>query len=226
MKALVFLVALVAAFGVTVAGSPADIVEHFEWPKAQADSIPDLRLSPIISSARSEAREAAARSRDAQRTTGQAHRRKAIKGAVGLDAKPVTIDSGTTMTADEFPSGNQRYLLGTITYPSGAIMEGAFGPDIGTFTPSSESPLSRFRGWVYGAGTSAPVPMVGIFDFKNGEKFSGSYNTGRNARGIYYSSDGSMQFVGEIDFHGATWVPLRGVLESRSGNVLAVVGVN
>lgn len=226
MKALSLLVALAIASGTTITGSPTDITEHFEWPEAQPGAIPDLRLSPTISDARSEAREALSRARDAQRAVGQAHRREAIKGAVGLGAKSVTVDSGTIMTADEFPPGNHNYLLGTIAYPNGAAMEGAFGPDIGIFTPPDESSLERFRGWVYGARTATPVPMVGIFDFKSGESFSGSYNTGSNASGIYSSSDGSRQFVGEIDFHGAIWTPVRGVLESKSGSVLAVVGVN
>jgi hypothetical protein len=226
MKAIGILVVLAVASGSAIAASQSDVIEHFEWPTVQANAIPDLRLSSTISDARSEAREAESRARDAQRATGQAHRREKLKGSVGLGAKPVTIDSGTTMTADEFPPGNHNYLLGTIKYPGGTVMEGAFGPDVGTFTPTEEFPLERFRGWVYGARTSTPIPMVGIFNFRGGDSFSGSYNTGGNASGIYSSTDSSMRFVGEIDFRGATWIPLRGVLENKDGRVLAVVGVD
>ena len=221
MKYFIKFITLAAINFSTAASTPPNITETFEWPEAQPNAIPDLRLSSITSEARSQAREALTRARDAQRATGQAHRRQALKGSMGLGAKPIIVDDETIMTADEVKSGVNSYLIGTISYPNGASMEGIFGPDIGTYKPSPDSPLESFQGWIYGSTTSNPIPMIGVFQFKNGESFVGSYNAGNNAIGIYYSPDKSIKFVGEMDLQSATRTPLRGTLEKGNREVIS-----
>lgn len=225
MRAFIPLIAVLLV-SAQVLANDAEIVEHFEWPQEQAMVIPDLRLSSTITDARNEAKEARSRARDGWREAGRAKRREAVRRAVGLGAKPILVDNETVMTASPVRPRDMSYTLGSMAYPNGAHMLGGFGPDIGIFTGDPTSSLKEFRGWVYGAKTATPTPMTGVFEFKNGESFSGSYNTGSNAIGIYLSVDGSKQFVGVIDFHGASWIPLQGVLETKSGKVLAVIGTN
>lgn len=216
----------VLLFASQVTASDTNTFEHFAWPEEQASAIQDLRLSPTISDARNEAKEARSRARDGWREAGLAKRREAVRGAIGLGAKPAIVDNDTIMTASTMRPGDMSYTLGSMTYPSGAHMQGGFGPDIGIYTGDELSPLREFRGWVYGARTSRPIPMTGIFEFKNGESFVGSYLAGSNASGIYTSADESRRFVGVVDFDSVPWTPLRGVLENKAGKILAIIGAD
>ena len=222
MRSSVLLIALL--FASQVVASDTNTFEHFEWPEEQSSAIPDLRLSSTITGARNEAKEARSRARDGWREAGLAKRREAVRGVVGLGAKPATVDNDTVMTASTVRPRDMSYTLGSMTYPNGAHMQGGFGPDIGIYTGGELSPLREFRGWVYDARTSTPIPMTGVFEFKSGESFAGSYMAGSNAIGIYTSADESRRFVGVIDFDSASWTPLRGILESKAGKILAVIG--
>lgn len=123
------------------------------------------------------------------------------------------------MTATTY-DGERGPMLGHVSYPSGAGMIGLFGPDIGLYTASPESLLSDFSGWVYGATSSNPQPMDGIFSFRNGYSFTGQENGGI---GIYATADGERRFVGKIDFEHGSFRPLVGILEDRRGRLLATV---
>ena len=152
----------------------------------------------------------------------QTKRLVGIRSTIGRGPKPVTVADGTVVFA--VPYGNTAgTLYGTITYANGASLIGVVGDGTGVYTADEFSGLSEFRGWVWGAASSSPVPMTGIFDFKNGESFTGSYLTGTNAIGIYSSNDGNRLFVGEIDFQGGAIRPIKGIMQDRRGHLLALV---
>lgn len=214
----------VIAFAVPAYGQVAAPTSvPFEWPTVQANAIPDQRLSRSVSEARAEARDAAGRARSGERAAAQAKRLQAVRSAVGTGAHPVTIGDETVMTANEIDMGSGvKSAFGTVTYPTGASMVGEFGPDVGIYSPDRSAVLKSFRGWVWGAQTPSPVPMIGIFEFRNGDSFSGGHS-GRSARGIYSSADGQKRFVGEVDFNGGTYLPVNGILEDGQGKLLANV---
>lgn len=219
----VFVMAM-AALCLGSAGVYADsgVPAGFEWPATQAGAVPDLRLSDVLRDARSEAREAQGRSREAQQAAGQARRRAALRGFVGLGMQPVTVDSGTVMRAVPY-HWNDGPMLGEISYATGATMTGVFGPNLGVFISAPESPVAEFRGWVQSAASAHPYAMVGVFHYRNGERFSGCYCAGNNARGVYQAADGQRRFVGMVDFTGENPRPLQGIVEDRQGRLLAVV---
>jgi hypothetical protein len=129
------------------------------------------------------------------------------------------IDAGTVLTG--FPYNTESGpLMGVVTYPSGASMIGVLGPDMGIYTPEPESSISQFSGWVWGAGTSEPIPMEGVFTLKNGDTFVASFS-GHSAFGIYKSSDGQRQFVGKFDIEHGSIQPEIGIVEDRKGRLLA-----
>ena len=219
----VFVMAM-AAFCLGSVGAHAkdDVPAGFDWPATQAGVIPDLRLSDVLRDARNEAREAQGRSREAQQAAGQARRRAGLRGFVGLGAQPVTVDSGTVMRAVSY-HGSDGPMLGEISYASGATMTGVFGPNLGVFVSAPESPVAEFRGWVQSAASAHPYAMVGVFHYRNGERFSGCYCAGNNARGVYEAADGQRRFVGTIDFTGDRPRPLQGIVEDRQGRLRAVL---
>lgn len=208
--------------GVAIAAPPL-FAEQFEWPQSQVGVIPDLRVADVVSDARNEAREAASQADAGKRNAATAKRIAGLRGMIGIKPNPVTVAAGTTMTA--YPiDGEGGTPYGVMTYASGASMIGEFGGDTGILTASPESLIAEFRGWVYGAAQQKPTPMKGVFDFKNGESFTGSLNAENNARGIYSSVDGTQRFVGLMDLSGVPGRPLKGVMEDRRGRLLAIVG--
>lgn len=116
-------------------------------------------------------------------------------------------------------------MFGELSWANGAKLTGVVNNGMGEYEPAPESSLRRFSGWVWGVTNPVPVPMRGEFEFRNGERFTGSYNAGSNASGVYVSADGERRFVGEIDFEAGSYRPMRGQLEDRRGRVLAVVYV-
>ena len=204
------------------AAGNSDLAVFLVWPEDQPGVIPDARLYERVRAARQEAHEASGRASDAQAVAGQARRRLAARRMIGRSARPQMIDDETIMTAVPYAS-EQGPMLGVVTYPDGANMTGEFGSDLGIYDPAPESAMTAFNGWVFGAASAYPQPMTGVFEFKNGERFIGSYLAGSNARGVYRSSDGQRRFVGEIDFTGGRWRPVAGIVEDRRGRLLAVV---
>lgn len=194
----------------------------FHWPETQAGALPDLRLAEIIASARGEERDAKARAREARQAAAQARRRTSARAFIGLETQAVTVDSGTVMRAMPY-YGEDGPMLGEISYATGAKMTGVFGPDIGVFVSAPEAPVAEFRGWVQHAVSADPNAMVGVFDYRNGERFSGCYCAGSNARGAFESADGGRRFIGQIDLTGERPRPLQGIVEDKRGRLLAVV---
>jgi hypothetical protein len=204
---------------------PIDLFpDLFEWPADQEGVIPDARLFEDVEDAHSAAREALGRAGDGKAAARQAKMREGVGDFIGLGAKPMTIAGGTVMTAVPY-DGEYGPMLGEVDYPSGARMVGLFGPDVGRFEASEVSALDEFIGWVWGATTANPAPADGVFRFRNGESFTGkTYNAGETGKGYYASADGERRFVGEIDFSGGYWRPVRGIVEDRKKRLKAVVG--
>lgn len=193
--------------------------ERFEWPSEDPSTIPDARLGDDLEQARGEAREAAQRAREARLVAGQARRLVALRETVGRGPQATTIGDGVVMRAVDAGAG----LRGTVEWADGSILTGAVAAGLGDFEPSPESALSEFEGWVYGTTAPIPTPMTGVFLFKSGDQFTGSYNAGTNARGVYVSSSGDRRFVGEVNFEAGGYLPIRGQVEDSRGRVLAVV---
>lgn len=193
----------------------------FAWPEASAVAIPDVRLNDLIGEAKEAAQQAADRAQEGRRVAARAKRHSAVRGVIGLGAKPVTIDDGTVMTAVPF-TGESGPMIGTVTYPSGASMVGAFGPDVGVYQASPESSNAEFDGWCYGARSSNPQPTDGEFTFKSGDVFVGT-RVADNFTGIYRSADGSREFIGEVLLNSSTPRPVQGIMRDGSGRLLAVL---
>lgn len=212
--AIVLAVMLCApAFGET---SP---FSHFEWPATDENAIPDLRLNDVVDQAEEEAREAERRAKDGRMYAGQASRRAGLRIAVGLKTRPATIDDGTVITAIPY-YGETGPPLGVVKYAEGAFMTGIFGPDTGVYSAAPESILEKFEGWVFGATKADPVPLVGIFRFRNGDTFTGNQNSGL---GIYAEPGNGRKFVGKTDFGYGAFRPVEGVILDPRGELLAII---
>ena len=220
------LIGLFAALAVSVSAwgmSASAQSEFFNWPAVDEYAIPDARLSSVIGQARSEEEDARQRAREAQIVAGQARRLVGLRSAIGRGPLPVTIGDGVTASAVAY--GDQGGAqLGTVSWNSGASLTGHLDSATGEYTPSPESSLSAFRGWVWGLENATPTPMTGRYEFDNGDTFLGSYNTGSNASGVYRSADGERVFVGTINFELGGFYPVQGYMEDRTEKkVLAVV---
>lgn len=190
----------------------------FEWPEPDSNAIPDLRIGDDIRSAREAAREATTRASDGRSAAAAAKRRASVQGVFGVEPQRATVDDETEVAVARGSS------LGTVSYPSGATLLGALDAGVGVYTAAPESPLSQFSGWVFGASTQAPRPLDGIFEWKNGDIFTGSITgDGSSSRGIYVKADRQVRFVGIVDLSEIEFRPVRGHLETTSGKLLAVV---
>ena len=197
----------------------------FEWPQAQPGVIADLRVADDVRDARETARQATTRASEGRRAAGQAKRRAGLQGAFGIRPQRATVDDDTEVALTRGTSEGAK--LGSITYPTGATMTGAFGPDVGVYTGGPESPLRQFSGWVWGASTGTPRPIDGIFEWKNGDTFTGSITgDGSASQGVYVEAGGQRRFVGVIDLSQSEFRPVRGYLENGSSKLLAVVRRN
>lgn len=199
----------------------AQTTADFEWPQADANALPDARLSGTIADAKQAAREGADRAWQAHKVVLQADVRTSLRGAIGLGGRPTTIAAGTVMKA--VPYNNESGpMLGRVTYPNGASMTALFGPDIGIYRASFTSSLSEFVGWCYGATTANPIPTTGEYRFRSGDRFVGTRDS-ETYQGIYESADHSRRFVGTMLLDTTSPRPIRGVLENGNGHLLAVV---
>tara|TARA_R110001606_G_scaffold178095_1_gene324669 strand:- start:1834 stop:2496 length:663 start_codon:yes stop_codon:yes gene_type:complete len=196
----------------------ASLFAQFEWPATDESVIPDLRLNDVVQQAREEAREAEGRAKDGRLYAGQASRRGGLRSAVGLKAQSATIDDGTVITAIPY-YGDTGPALGVIRYSGGASMTGIFGPDTGVYVAAPESTLEKFEGWVFGAATAEPRPLVGIFRLRNGDTFTGDQNSGL---GVYVEAGNGRKFVGRTDFSFGAFRPSEGVVLDPRGRLLAV----
>lgn len=190
---------------------------QFAWPATDPQAIPDARLGDIISEARREADESAGQASEGRAAAGQARRLVAVRSAIGRAPQRVIVGDGVVMAAVPYGDAGGE-MFGTLAYSSGAAFTGSVNSSIGEYSGAPESSISRFRGWVY-----ANEPMTGVFEFKNGETFTGSILAGSNASGIYVSADGDHRFVGIVDFTGGAFRPVRGQVEDRRHHVLAVI---
>lgn len=195
------------------------LFSQFAWPATDENVIPDLRLNEVVDEAKEEAREAEGRAKDGRLYAGQASRRGGLRSAVGLKTSPATIVDGTVITATPY-YGDTGPALGVIQYTGGAVMAGIFGPDTGVYTAAPDSILEKFEGWVFGATKADPVPLVGVFRFRNGDTFTGNQNSGL---GVYVESGNGRKFVGRTDFGYGAFRPVEGVVLDTRGKLLAVV---
>lgn len=219
---LIFYVTLLCLSSTAVAQDAPLIPTLFEWPERQSDVIGDLRIRDDVSDARESARQATTRASEGRRAVGQAKRRAGLQGSFGIKPERATLGGDTEVALTRGRSNGAT--LGTITYSTGAIMTGAFGPNVGVYFAEPESPLRQFSGWVWGAGSPTPRPMDGIFEWKNGDIFTGSITGDASAsKGVYVKADGQFRFVGVIDLSQSQFRPIRGYLEGASGKLLAVV---
>lgn len=219
MRGSLAAVALMATISST-AIAQIPISTEFQWPEEDAAVIPDARLSDLIRRAREAEQNALGRARAGERIASEAKRRERLKGFFGNDSKPQTIDAGTIMTA--FPYDTESgFMLGVVTYPSGATMTGIFGPDEGRYVAPPESTVREFLGWVFNARTSSPSPMEGVFSMKNGDTFIGTI--GADADGIYRSAGGERRFVGKFDASHGSIQPLAGIMEDKRGRLIAIL---
>lgn len=219
---VVLSILFVGVVGASVAAPPL-FNEQFEWPGTNPTVIPDLRIANVVAEGRKDARDGATEGLVADRNAGMARRVTAVRKTIGRGPKPMMIAGGTVMNAVPL-DGETGPMIGTITYPTGDEMIGNFGDNRGVFTASPESWVADFHGWVQFAASGKPSPQEGVFNFKNGESFTGSYLAGSNASGVYSSTDGEKRFVGVIDMSQVPVRPVHGVLEDRRGKLLAVVG--
>jgi hypothetical protein len=219
------LAALLCVGAPAIAQDAPLIPASFEWPDAQPGAIPDLRINSDVHDARETARSATSRASEGRRAAAQEKRRAGLQGAFGIKPKRATTDDETEIAATRGTSNGAT--LGTVTYSTGATMTGAFGPDIGVYVAAPESPLRRFSGWVSGATGSAPAPCDGIFEWKNGDSFTGSITgSGSLSQGVYVEAGGNRRFVGVADLSESQFRPVRGYVEDGSGRLLAVVRRN
>lgn len=225
-------VAILAMCGMAVAIATATGEAHsqalypdrLEWPQPDPYAIPDARLRDVLASAKEDARKAASEAHAGGRAAGQARRITGLRNAIGRGPQPQIIGDGVVMSA--VPYGDDGgTMFGELAWANGGKFVGVVSSAIGEYVPPTESALARFSGWVFGPAQSAPTPMTGEFEFKNGERFTGSFNAGSNASGIYVSADGERRFVGTIDFLAGSYRPMKGQLEDRRGRLLAVVDV-
>jgi hypothetical protein len=215
------ILAALLCVGTTAAAQNA-LAVRFEWPASQPDPIPDLRLTETVSGAREAARSANTRAEEARSAAAHAKRRAGVQGALGLKPKRATTDDDTTIALTRGSAGGPQ--LGSITYPSGATMVGAFGPDVGVYTAAPERRLRHFSGWVWGASTGKPNPRDGVFVWKNGDVFTGSITgDGSASEGLYEEAGGGRRFIGVIDLSGSEFRPVSGYLETRDGKLLAAI---
>lgn len=223
MRPMIFVIA--ACIGSAAIGQEAPLIPvTFEWPAIQADAIPDLRVSQDVRSAEDAAREARSQATIARRIAGQEKRRAGVQGLFGVKPSRATTDGETIVDATRGTSAGAK--LGTVTYAWGSKMTGSLSEGLGVYEASADSPLSRFSGFVLGATGSRPFPTDGIFEWKNGDTFTGSLTgSGIAASGVYVSANGDRKFVGVIDLNQSEFRPLRGHLFDRSGKLLAVVNV-
>ena len=211
-----------AAFLVSSAPCAAQTTDAFEWPQADANALPDARLTGTIADAKQAAREGADRAWQAHKMVLQANVRSSLRGAIGLGGRPTTIAAGTVMRA--VPYNNESGpMLGSVTYPNGASMTGLFGPDIGIYRASFTSNLSEFVGWCYGATSSNPIPTTGEYRFRSGDRFVGTREF-ETYQGIYESADHSRKFIGTMSLNSAAPRPVQGIMEDGHGHLLATVG--
>lgn len=211
-------IAILWAAGPAFAQDAPLIPATFEWPEAQPDAIPDLRVEESVRHARTSAREATTRASEGRRAAAATKRRIGLQGALGVKPQRATVDDETQMAV------TRGSPLGSITYPTGAILTGDLVAGLGTYQAYLESPLSRFSGWVFGAGSRSPRPIDGIYEWKSGDIFTGSMTGDASAStGVYVSADGQKRFVGVIDFSQTEFRPVRGYLETATGKLLAVV---
>lgn len=201
-----------------------DFSRTFDWPAVDAQAIPDARLREVLASAIAEARQASEYSRQGEAAASRASRLVRLRSAIGRGPQPQTVGDGVTMAAVAY--GDQGgAMFGDLLWASGAKLTGALTESMGEYIPPEESSVRRFAGFVTGTTNPDATPMTGEFEFKTGDRFLGSFMTGRNAIGIYSSADGGLRFIGEIDFSAPAFRPLRGNLLDRQGNTLAVVNV-
>lgn len=216
-----------AFFAMTLAavGSPSlsqDFSRSFDWPNVDDQAIPDARLRDILIAAVDEAEQAAEYSRQGISAASRANRLVRVRSAIGRGPQPQIVGDGVTMSAVAYGDEGGS-MFGELAWASGATMTGALSQSMGEYRPPLESSVQRFTGFVFGTTNPDAVPMTGDFEFKTGDHFVGSFNTGRNALGVYASADGALRFVGEIDFYTPAFRPIRGNLLDRNGRTLAVV---
>jgi hypothetical protein len=205
-----------AATGLTAA--PPLFDNAFAWPESDANAIPDARIADTVRTGREAATAALNRAATARRLSGPAKRLAGLKVAFGLNGKPTTVDDDTVATVNR----NGYGTFGTVKFPSGASFTGEVSQGEGRYTPSPESVLTAFTGWVFGVGTANPHPSEGVFEFKTGDSFTGTLS-GSQAHGIYMAADGSRRFVGTMIVDSASPRPVAGIVEDRNRRLLAVV---
>lgn len=221
MRSMTFVIA--ACIGSAAIAQEAPLIPvEFEWPAAQTDAMPDLRIRDDVRAAEDAAREARSQATIARRVAAQEKRRAGVQGLVGLRPSRATTDGETVVDATRGTSTGAK--LGTVTYAWGAKMTGSLGDGLGVYLAAIDSPLSRFSGFVWGATENRPFPTNGIFEWKNGDTFTGSFTgSGSGASGIYIDASGNRKFVGVIDMSQSEFRPIRGYLLDQSGKLLAVV---
>jgi hypothetical protein len=214
---------LAALFGfgsAAIAAEPSLVSPRFDWPASQPGAIADLRVKNAVTQAEESARRAETRAYEGRRAAAHARRRDKVRGVLGMRPHRAIIDDDTEMAGTRYEDG----VLGSISYPSGATMTGLFGEDLGAYTGGPESALDRFSGWVWGAQTDHPSCTDGIFEWKNGDTFTGSVTgKGGDIYGVYLEAGGQRRFIGELDMSEASWHPLRGYVLDAKGRLLAVV---
>lgn len=212
----------VCALAVLATPCAAQTADRFEWPDANPNVLPDARLGEVVESAKEAARQGADRAWEARKVALQARVKRSLRGAVGLGGKPTIIAAGTVMTAVPF-NGEGGVRVGTVTYPSGASMTGAFGPDLGIYDASFTSSIAEFAGWCFGARTSSPDPMDGEYRFRSGDTFVGT-RSADTYEGVYESADHTRKFVGTMLLNTASPRPVRGIMKDGHGHLLMTVG--
>lgn len=218
----IFVAALLCLGSVANAQDAPPIPVTFAWPEPAPGAIPDFRIADDVRDARETARQATSRASEGRRAAATAKRRAGLQGAFGVKPQRATVDDDTEVAMTRGTSAGAK--LGAITYPTGATMTGALNDGVGVYTAAPESPLRQFSGWVFGAGSGNPRPIDGIFEWKNGDTFTGSMTGDASAStGVYVKAGGQIRFVGVIDFSQSEFRPVRGYLESSSGKLLAVV---
>ncbi len=221
---------ILVALGLTsyaIAGANAQSVV---WPEQIAAPISDARIHQYVADAADAYKRAIVVAERASQTAGSLDELEAELAVYteivseGVTFTGATIDDGSTQSA--------RLIAGTMTYPSGAIAEGAFAflvypnqslwGDV-VLNASPVSPIEKFIGEIDRPASAHAYPKEGVMMLRNGDRFTGLFYMGGGASGVYQRADGRTTFTGQLGFNGYAFKLEDGIVEDANGNLVAVI---
>lgn len=222
---------LVVIFLVLACGAQGEPIP-FRWPAVpEAPPVADARVRDAIL----EANEAAA---DAARMSEQVLQGEAAALAAAGDPGAITetVADGMIFSGQIYHNGafSNALAVGQMTAASGSKMIGEYQfinyPSLATWGhavayPRPTSLVQRFSGSLYLTKLSTPLFAEGVTEYRNGERFVGSYYLwfGPGAKGVFHNADGSKKFTGTMSEDEGVLVPRQGVVTDMQDRLLAVV---